>query len=180
MFPPVVIYVSLVLLWPVTALSQRSDVRSSCPCPQKSIGWLLFEDKNRSVPDFWKEESVPVEEIYECCHGLNILFTADQDGESRLVALIFVRPSMELVRTRLINRWCDSSHEKKLAFLEERYVALRGGLENIFGPIGSNMLDFRGRSKRPAISPRDGLILAWEGKDLELRGYIDVYMSMIN
>ena len=175
-----VLFVSLVLLWPVTVFSQRNDVRASCPCPQKSIGWLLFKDENRSVPDFWNEDSVYVEEIYECSHGVNVLFTANQDGESRCVALIFVRPSIELVRTRVIFRSCDSSRERKLAWLEERYAMLRSGLENIFGPMGTNVLDFRGRPKRPTIVPGAGLILRWEGRELKLRGNIDVYMSMIN
>lgn len=174
------VLVFLVLLWPENVSGGWRESRADCSCPQRSIGWLLYKDENRSVPDFWSEDSVSVEEIYECAHGVNFLFTADENGLPRYVALIFVRPSIELVLTRLIPRLGEPSPESKLAHLERRYAALRDGLEDLFGPMDSRVLDFRDRTRRPTIAPRNGLILKWDGGDLELRGYLDVYMSMIN
>ncbi len=153
-------------------------------CPQSSRGWVLFEDDNRRVPDFWKRDSVVVDVIDVCRHGVNFYFVSEEDGQPRYVALVFVKPSRELFETRVIRRVGDPPIETRLQRACQRYTELLANLERFLdvrlNPEGR--LDFTNRpfEERPVISRRRGLSLRWRGGEIDLRGYLDVYMTMFS
>ncbi len=64
-----------------------------CFCPQSSSGWMLFEDSNRDAPDFWWRDSLEVQEVKVCSHGITFLFLAEEEETLYLVALMFAHPS---------------------------------------------------------------------------------------
>lgn len=146
----------------------------SCTCPQTSRGWLLFVDSNTRTPDFWRKDEVVVEEIAICPHGVRFVFVAEEDGNPYLTALVFANPVAD---TRLYRRrdWTELCSD---------YSALRtavgelagGGLEQ------AGRLDFRDTpfGNRPRIvQPWRRLALIWRGREIKLRGYLDVYMTML-
>jgi hypothetical protein len=145
-----------------------------CACPQTSRGWLLFADSNPRTPDFWQEDEVVVEEIAICRHGIRFLFVADEGGNPYLMALVFANPVAD---TRLYRRsdWTRLCGE---------YTALRTALERFSdGALeGTDRLDFQGtpRGERPRIvQPWCRLALVWRDREIKLRAYLDVYMTML-
>jgi hypothetical protein len=145
---------------------------------------VLFEDSNPRVPDFWKRDSVVVDVVEVCRHGVNFYFISEEDGQPRYVALVIVKPSRQLFETRVIRRVGDPPLETRLERACARYVELTENLERLLGvrltPQGR--LDFTNRpfEERPVISRRRGLSLRWRGGEFDLRGYLDVYMTMFS
>jgi hypothetical protein len=153
-------------------------------CPQSSDGWLLFEDSNPRVPDFWRRDSVVVDVIDVCRHGINCYFVSEEDGQPRYVALIIVKPSQELYETRVIRRVGDTPLETCLERAQRNYADLVAALEQLFeiafSPEGR--IDFTNHTleSRPVISRCRGLTIRWRGNEVKLRGYLDVYMTMFS
>jgi hypothetical protein len=146
----------------------------SCSCAQTSCGWLLFSDSNTRTPDFWREDEIIVQEIAICRHGIQFLFVAEEDGNPYLMALMFANP---VAVTRL-------SRRQDFTKLCGAYLALRTALRQLTdGTLeGTGRLDFRGEpwNERPRIvNPSRRLWLIWHGREIELRGYLDVYMTML-
>ncbi len=172
---------SAVALTAPTGNSQPSD--QGC-CPQSTLGWLLFEDSNRRVPDFWRLDSVVVDVIEVCRHGVNFFFVSEEDGQPRYVALVIVKPNRELYETRVIHRVGDAPIEVRLERAHRGYADLVAGLERLFsaGFTPQGRVDFTNRplEERPLISPCRGLTLRWGGTEIKLRGYLDVYMTMFS
>jgi hypothetical protein len=178
----VVIFVvpGLILILLDVGISE-ARVTGSCYCPQKSDGWRLFADHNRSVPDFWWQDSVAVQEILVCGHGVHFLFTAEQDGRPHYVALVVVKPTRELFETRGIPDIGDPSMENQLTRATRHYAKLMTLLDCWWGePLSkSSRLDFTDSHEKPIVVPRQGLIMKWDGRETALRGYLDVYMTML-
>jgi hypothetical protein len=145
-----------------------------CSCPQTSRGWLLFADSNTRTPDFWWEDEVLVQEISICPHGIQFRFVAEEGGNPHLVALVFANP---LTSARLHTR-PDSP------WLCKRYAALRTALSQLLdGALEqTGRIDFQSipLDQRPRIvKPWYRLALAWRNREVELRGYLDVYMTLL-
>jgi hypothetical protein len=156
------------------ALSLASPPGASCNCPQMTSGWLLFADSSTRTPDFWREPVVVVEEIAICPHGVRFLFMAEDERVPYLTALVFANPVADkrLYRRRDWSALCAA------------YSALRAGVVLFAGGEleQGGSLDFRNVSAaaRPRIlQPCRRLALAWRGKEFPLRGYLDVYMTML-
>lgn len=148
------------------------------------MGWMLFDDGNHCLPDFWHADSVVVSSISVCSHGVHFFFISEENGQPRYVALAIVKPTRELFETRIPCRLGDPPIDTRLKRAAERYAALASTLEKLFGvpfsPRGG--IDFTDRRKadRPAIFPSQGLRLRYHGTETELRGYLDVYMTMFS
>ena len=157
--------------------------RGAC-CPQTTHGWVLFEDANRRVPDFWYADSVVVSVVEVCRHGINFMFVSEEDGQPRYVALVVVRPTLELFETRVPCRLGDAPIETRVARAKEKYENLVTTLEGLFGVVfhPEGRIEFANRpfDDRPLISPCRGLTIRWRGAEIELRGYLDVYMTMFS
>ncbi len=67
----------------------------------------------------------------------------------------------------------------QLSRAQKAYHTTRAGLMSLFGSIGPSPVSFRTMRERPIIVPWRALLLKWRGEELNLRGYIDVYMTMI-
>ena len=146
----------------------------SCTCPQTSRDWLLFADSNTRTPDFWREDEVVVEELAICPHGVRFVFVAEEDRNPYLTALVFANPvaDLRLYRRRDWTALCGD------------YSALRTALGQLAGGAleQTGRLDFQGAplDERPRIvRPWCRLTLIWRGRELKLRGYLDVYMTML-
>lgn len=154
--------------------SGEGNPTSSCSCPQTSHGWLLFLDSNTRTPDFWWEDEIIVQEISTCPHGIRFLFVAEEGGNPHLVALVFADPATNpRIGARPDSRW-----------LAKRYAALRTALSQLTdGELeAAGRLDFQPTPlhERPRIvEPWRRLALVWRGRELELRGYLDVYMTLL-
>lgn len=160
-----------------TSQSHRSN---TCCCPQKCPGWLLFEDSNYGVPDFWWEESVAVREIIVCEHGIHFLFPAEQDGRPHYVALVIVKPTRELFEARWIPEIGDRPMDVQLARNRTEYKELLTLIDSWWGErfTESGRLDFADACKKPVIVPWRKLVMIWGDKEIKLRGYLDVYMTL--
>ncbi len=160
-----------------------SSSGSSCFCPQISTGWLLFQDSNRGIPDFFSIDKVSVQEIDVCEHGNQMLFMSEQNGNMFLTALVIVRPDREFLKTRL-GGWdnlfrLDSLHEKYLgsfSVLIADLTSASGG--TLAWGVRMDFLSLP-QCDRPYIEPPKELILQWNGMAIPLRGYLDVYYTMI-
>lgn len=176
--------IAVLFLTAVTAAVESSGAGGNGCCPQSGGGWMLFEDSNPRVPDFWKRDSVVVDVIEVCRHGVNFYFISEEDGQPRYVALVFVKPSRDLFETRVPRRAGDPPIEERLERARARYVDLLTNLERLLGAniVPEGRLDFTNRpfDERPVISRRRGLSLRWRGGEFDLRGYIDVYMTMFS
>jgi hypothetical protein len=151
-------------------------------CPQTSSAWTIFPDSNPGAPDFWwKPDAVEVEEICICAHGIQFLFTTTQDGEQRPTALVFPKPSPEMLAERLNLEPGSEKLQKEFTHFQSRYLCLLKGLERISGGVvveGTEMhFDHSGSSADPTIVPNRRLALCWGGEELKLRGYLDVYFG---
>ena len=152
--------------------SHEPKSRPTCRCPQTSGGWLLFPDLSRRTPDFWWQDEVVVQEITLCPHGVQFRFMAEERGNPYLVALVFTTapPCYWPYRDPAISR-------RALAVLEARLIELLG--ENL---TLSGRMDFKRlpEAERPRIFyPSRRLVLEWQGQEVELRGYLDVYMTLL-
>ena len=176
--------VSVFLVWDLTASTGNAQPGNEGCCPQSSDGWVLFEDSNRRVPDFWRRDSVVVDVIDVCRHGVNIFFLSEEDGQPRYVALVIVRPTRELYETRVVARVGDRPLEERLELADRKYAGLLTSLGMLLGVAFSpeGRIDFTNRclADRPLLSPCRGLTLRWRGREIELRGYLDVYMTMFS
>lgn len=171
------------LLLVSVALPSSMSADRICPCPQRAPGWLLYQDSNGDIPDFFSDKRVIVQEIQICEHGISFLFISEQNCNWHISALVIVRPSEEFLRERL-GAWDSLTRIKKL---KEQYL---GRYFSLFFDLkkasngkfrsGSRMNFLRySEDERPAIEPPKDLILHWRGHEIPLRGYIDVYYTMI-
>ena len=153
-------------------------------CPQSTRGWMLFDDGNRRVPDFWWSDSVSVEAIDVCSHGINFYFVSEEDGQPRYVALIIVKPTQLLYETRVPCALGDEPLNKRLERAQEKYNVLVTSIERLFNTrfCPEGRVDFVQcpLGDRPVISLCRGLVLCWRHGTVELRGYLDVYMTMFS
>lgn len=176
--------VTVSLAWGVAGAIGHAQIRDGGCCPQSRDGWVLFEDSNPRVPDFWRRDSVVVDVIDVCRHGINIYFLSEEDGQPRYVALIVVKPSRELYETRVVSRIGDPPLETRVQLAERKYADLLTALGRLFDVSFSpeGRMDFTTRSfgDRPVIFPCRGLTLRWRGSAVALRGYLDVYMTMFS
>jgi hypothetical protein len=174
--------VTALLVGGLTAENASPQSGNNGCCPQSSGGWVLFEDCNPRVPDFWKRDSVAVDVIEVCRHGINFYFVSEEDGQLRYVALIIVKPTRELYETRVIRKIGDPPLEIRLERAKQKYVELVSTLGQLFGvafcPEGRVDFTKHPLESRPLISPTSGLTLRWRGSEVKLRGYLDVYMTM--
>jgi len=146
----------------------------SCTCPQTSRNWLLFADSNTRTPDFWREDEVVVEELAICPHGVRFVFVAEEDRNPYLTALVFANPVAD---TRLYRRRDWTALCGAYSALRTAVVQLAGG-----GLEPAGRLDFRDSpwGDRPRIvQPWWRLALLWRGREIKLRAYLDVYMTML-
>jgi hypothetical protein len=146
--------------------------RAGCSCPQTSGGWLLFPDSSLRTPDFWWQDAVVVQEVTTCRHGIQFKFMAEERGNPYLVALVFTTPPA-------------ASRRRGEPFKPVRSLAvLRSQVNEVMGPEleAFGRLDFKHvpMDQRPLIvQPSRRLLLEWEGREVELRGYLDVYMTLL-
>jgi hypothetical protein len=145
-------------------------LRRPCRCPQTTDGWLLFPDSSPRTPDFWWQDEVVVQEILSCPHGLQFRFLAKERGNLHLVALVFTtapaRPYRDPARSR-----------RALDLLEVKVKELMGGTL-----VETGRMDFRHlpEDQCPRIlQPSRRLALEWQGQEVELRGYLDVYLTLL-
>lgn len=181
---------SITAFWGLLALAAAlpagaRDLPLSCTCPLGFGNWMRFEDSNSSpnMPDFWVEESLDVDEISLCSHGISFVFVTRQNDNLVIASLFFPEPNPEFVETRFAeSRRSKSSLEGDRNRLVDRYNALRWRIEEQFG----SSFDEYGRvvfremesGARPKIlSPLDRLALKWKSNVWELRGYLDVYFT---
>ena len=172
----------------LVALPARArDLPASCTCPLGFGNWMRFEDSNASpnMPDFWDEESLEVDEISLCSHGISFVFLTRQNDNLVIASLFFPEPTPEFLETRFAHsRRAKSGLEGERIQLMDRYTSLRWRIEEQFG----SAFDEYGRvvfremesGARPKIlDPLDRLSLKWNSNELELRGYLDVYFTQM-
>jgi hypothetical protein len=165
-----------------TTLCGVSSPVPDCRCPQSSFGWVLFEDSNRGVPDFWWQDSLEVQQIAVCRHGISFLFLAEEAGNLHVAALVFVNPSEEFLETRLGYKLYDLPFGRDIAHFKKRYSLLLSRLNCLWNGKfeAGGRIDFRSKTpgQRPLIiDPARRLILRWRSEEIELRGYLDVYFN---
>lgn len=160
-----------------------APVHSDCGCPLSSCGWTLFVDENRGTPDFWWIESVTVDEIIVCEHGVQFLFPALQQGGMHRAALVFPNVSREVLADRLDLEPGGRMLESEFLRVRQRFEDLTGSLEKASGGKlreGSRMTFPEGNPPAsPILSPARRLELLWRGVAMNLRGYLDVYFSVV-
>lgn len=170
-------------------LSESARAQSApCPvenstCPQTTFGWMLFRDGNHGVPDFWALESLQVDEISICPHGVHLVFDVDQGGNRHIAALTFPNPSEELIRERLgLDPTKGRGREQYTLYLD-RYEELRTNVGAILGASVGDGRQFSFRRLYPESRPLlrhagHRLELSWKGRTQDLRGYLDVYFVL--
>ena len=144
----------------------------ACSCALASRGWLLFQDSTPGTPDFWWQSEIVVQEITICAHGIEFRFMAQEQGNPYLVALVFTTPPLRLGRRNEL-----PVEQRRLDALQTKVRGLMGGALDEFGTM-----DFHHAisEERPRIrEPWRRLILIWRDQEVELRGYLDVYMTML-
>jgi hypothetical protein len=175
---------TILLIGGPTAIGGAPCPVAGCSCPQSAFGWVLFEDSNPGVPDFWWQDSLEVLEISVCSHGINFQFLACHDGNLYVTALVFADPNGDIGETR--SRFEDYCIRTGRTPEENgmRYRSLRTAL----GQIGKGLLetdgivDFRNSNpeERPVIlNPARLLHLRWGDEEIRLRGYLDVFMNLV-
>lgn len=151
-------------------------------CPQRSMGWMLFVDANRGTPDFWwTADAVVVREIFVCEHGVQLLFVTRQDGRLQHTALVFPRPTATLLAERLGLAPGSERLEAELRHFTDRYAALNAALagltHGLLAPGSRLTFPEQGVTAAPILIPNRKLALRWKGREVLLRGYLDVYFS---
>jgi hypothetical protein len=146
---------------------------------------MLFADESRDVPDFWNSERVEVREISICDHAIQLTFTVNERGSPHLAALVFPMPTRGIVETRLGFPFGTPAYAMELAHLERRYASLDVALRSMSGGslVRGTRLTFDGpvSSDRPVLlAPSRLLALRWNGTELPLRGYLDVYFTLVS
>jgi hypothetical protein len=179
----VAIATCLLLESATTLAADRWCGDTPCPCPQASLGWMLFNDSNRGTPDFWWTPSVDVREIFVCEHGVQFLFLTRQRGLLLHTALVFPKPSRRMLAARLGLAPGSEKLESEYAHFRERYDSLLEELRSLSGGslVEGTLVAFdraTGES-RPVIVPNHRLELRWRGEVLKLRGYLDVYFAPV-
>ena len=158
--------------------AQPNAIANDMGCPQTSAAWLLYEDDN-PAPDFWEADSVEVQAIEICQHGVNFFFVGEQDGQQYYIAFVFVKPTRELYETRLAYCIRGVSAADWLTQAQHEYDDLVSRMRALFGDalVPTGRIDFA--NERPAIFPGCDLFLRWRGSDYGLRGYFDVYLALM-
>ena len=143
---------------------------------------MLYEDYNRVVPDFWWR-TVTLRELVVCDHGIHFMFNEDQDERPHYVALVIVRPTWELYNTR-VRQFQKGPSELWMRNAENTYVRMLNELTYVGVQLESGhvRIDFSREPEEhcPKISPWNNLRVIWGGVEVELRGYVDVYMTMVS
>jgi hypothetical protein len=133
---------------------------------------LLFQDSTPGTPDFWWQDEVVVQEITICAHGIEFRFMAEERGNPYLVALVFTTPP-----PRLGSRYELPADKHNLDALRTKVRRLMGGALEGFGTMDFHCAT---SEERPRIrEPWRRLVLEWRHQEVELRGYLDVYMTML-
>jgi hypothetical protein len=169
---------------PALALDAPDGDSSSC-CATIAPGWMLFADESQTVPDCWRLPRIEVDEISICEHAVQFLFVADERGSPHVSALVFPRPSAELVETRLHLARSHPRFSPTLANLELRYAEMLANLRDASsGRLvpGSRMrFDAASAQDLPVIQdPSRRLGFSWLGREFLLRGYLDVYLTLLS
>jgi hypothetical protein len=150
-------------------------------CPQTYPGWMLYLDPNR-VPDFWWKGTVSIREISICPHGIHFLFVEEQAGQDFLMALILKKPSKGMVERKLkirgdgtpVREALDRDLKSFYLLIEELRRISDGALS------GTSQMSFLGAvaGEWPKLVPWR-LTLRWRGVELEMTGYLDLYINML-
>ena len=173
---------TILILGGPAILTRVSIAAPYCSCHRGSFGWVLFEDTNPGVPDFWRQDSLKIQEITVCDHGISFVLLAEDHGNLQVAGLVFVNPSEKLIETRLGLRPCDPRFVTELEHFRKRYSFLHRELNRLSGGQfeTGGKIDFSNTEsdQRPLIiDPARRLILKWRGEEVELRGYLDVYLN---
>ena len=151
-------------------------------CPKTTDGWILFQDSTPTTPYFWHVESVVVDAVDSCEHGVYFFFFSIEHSEARYVSLVIVKPTRMLYETRVRVRQGDPPLDDRLHKAQTEYGALLKRLDDIFGSELSSgkrlQFDSLYASDSPIINVRRTLALKWRGQTCKLRGYLDVYMTL--
>jgi hypothetical protein len=160
------------------ALPDGTAAGASCPCPLHSHGALLFEDISRRVPDFWYEDSLEVQEIIICPRGISFIFLGHDEGSLFLSTLVFVNPDGEgrpADSQELRSPWVIRHNQDQYRSLVESISRITGAAPGAGGGIIRGGAD---PGERPRIiDPVHKLTLRWHGEEVQLRGYLDVYLA---
>lgn len=174
--------VLIVTTVPASLASQRWCGDRLYPCdPSPAMGWMLFADTNEGAPDFWWTDAVTVREIYVCAHGVQFLFVTNQYGRPHHTALVFPKPSRQMLAGRLDLETTDPKLTSELLHYEGRYQALTAALQELSAgtlvPGVRASFETAAGNERPVLVPNRLLALRWRGQELKLRGYLDVYFA---
>ncbi|MBD3161015.1 MAG: hypothetical protein GF328_02835, partial [Candidatus Latescibacteria bacterium] len=136
---------AIVLIGGSPAARGASCSDGGCSCPQYSSGWNLYLDANRGVPDFWFVDSLVVQEIAVCEHGIRFRFRVEQDENPHLAALVIVGPDENALKQRLGPPRSVPQRPAEIEHFRRRVTQLRSDLERLFKtPVEAGQrLDFR-------------------------------------
>jgi hypothetical protein len=156
------------------------DADASCSCPLHAHTALLFGDCSRRTPDFWHEDSLAVQEIIVCSRGISFVFPGHDEGSLFLSVLVFPNPRGDAWRGD--SRWRSTQADREAD--EDRFHSLLNGLSRVAGHAldAGAWIDFGapGSGLPPQlVDPSHKLLLRWKGEDVPLRGYLDVYLSVV-
>jgi hypothetical protein len=151
-----------------------------CDCPEMTSGWVLFDDSSRRVPDFWRRDSLEVQQIILCRHGLTFVFLARDAGSLYLASLMMVDPTAAAPRlAQKLSEWRDDPGTRG-----EKYTrivqAVRELSSDLLAP--GRAVDLRlapADQKAWIFRPSSRLALRWHNREVILRGYLDVYLRAI-
>jgi len=163
-------------------VSQDSLGESRC-CPRTSSTWMLLTDPS-AVPDFWWEDSVVVDAIEVCPHGISLFFPALANSQPRYVSLTIHKPTPDLLRKNSPSKIGDPPMEARMRRAESAYAQLIAHLSAMSaidlsrgGRVDLSRLWYR---NRPAIVPWQGLTIKWRSTEFKIRGCLDVYYTMFS
>jgi hypothetical protein len=156
------------------------DTDAFCPCPLHAHTAILFEDGSRRTPDFWHEDSLAVQEIIVCSRGISFIFPGHDGGNLFLSVLVFPNPHGDVWQGD--SGWLSTPARRVSD--EERFQTLLDGLSRVAGQAldAGARFDFGapGSGEPPMlVDPSRGLRLRWKGDVVPLRGYLDVYLSVV-
>jgi len=175
--------IPIIRSWSIIALvaAVSASSASACNCPPVECEWVRFEDTHPGAPDFWWGEPVLIDQIRACPHAVRFEFLVKQRGVLQRAALVFPRPDPELIVSRLGLRRDTSEFASELAHFSGRYRSLVAGLNAMFSipAEGFVSLDFGSAEadECPVLEVGRKLALQWQGHELFLRGYLDVYFA---